>query len=230
MTPAAPGGERGDPRPLMGGGHRHPEVRGFGESGPPPAFARARWRLQTRPAGGGPGLSRAPGADRRGRRAGARAGASPRASAADGAAGCPRKSRSRAIRWPSRGRCWPRTPRRRSRGWWASGPPAGQRGRRLRSAAAVVDRATPRCARREGFSRHATVAVPAPARGRLEHLCRSLLRPPLALERLPESPHACSSRLIPGRMGPRICCWSRKGVSSSYPRHPFPPTHRLHDA
>jgi hypothetical protein len=42
--------------------------------------------------------------------------------------------------------------------------------------------------------------------------------------------HACSSRLIPGRMGPRICCWSRKGVSSSYPRHPFPPTHRLHDA
>ncbi len=64
------------------GADRHPEVRGFAESEPPPAFARARWRLQTRHAGGGPGLSRAPGADRRGRRAGAGAGSSPRASAA----------------------------------------------------------------------------------------------------------------------------------------------------
>src|SRR2546427_9105070 len=40
-----------------------------------------------------------------------------------------------------------------------------------------------------GLSLHANVAVPAHARERLEHLCRSLLRPPLALERLTESSH-----------------------------------------
>ena len=45
-----------------------------------------------------------------------------------------------------------------------------------------------RCARLEGFSLHADVAVPAPhTRGRLEPLCRYLLRPPLALERLSET-------------------------------------------
>jgi len=71
----------------------------------------------------------------------------------------------------------------------ASGPRAGHPVRRLRSAAAVVDGAKPRCARRKGFSLHANVGVPAHARGRLEHLCRSLLRPPLALERLTESAH-----------------------------------------
>ena len=71
----------------------------------------------------------------------------------------------------------------------ASGPRAGHPVRRLRSAAAVVDGAKPRCARVEGFSLHANVAVPAHARERLEHLCRSLLRPPLALERLTESSH-----------------------------------------
>jgi hypothetical protein len=67
-------------------------------------------------------------------------------------------------------------------GLMASGP----RARRLRSAASVVDAAKPRCARLEGFSLHANVAVPAPARERLEHVCRYLLRPPLALERLSE--------------------------------------------
>jgi Putative transposase len=69
----------------------------------------------------------------------------------------------------------------------ASGPRAGQRVRRLRSAAAMVDGAKPRCARLEGFSLHANVSVPAHARVRLEHLCRYLLRPPLALARLTES-------------------------------------------
>jgi hypothetical protein len=68
----------------------------------------------------------------------------------------------------------------------ASGPRAGHPVRRLRSAAAV-DAAKPRCARLEGFSLHANVAVPAPARERLEPVCRYLLRPPLALERLSES-------------------------------------------
>ena len=45
----------------------------------------------------------------------------------------------------------------------ATGPRAGQPGRRLRTAAAVVDGAKLRCARREGFSLHANVA---PARSR----------------------------------------------------------------
>lgn len=71
----------------------------------------------------------------------------------------------------------------------ASGPRAGHPVRRLRSAAAVVDEQKPRGARREGFSLHANVAVAAHAREQLEHLCRYLLRPPLALERLTESSH-----------------------------------------
>jgi hypothetical protein len=68
----------------------------------------------------------------------------------------------------------------------ALGPRAGQPLRRLRSAAAATA-AGPRCARLEGFSLHADVAVPARRRDRLEHLARYLLRPPLALERLTES-------------------------------------------
>jgi Putative transposase len=71
----------------------------------------------------------------------------------------------------------------------ASGPRAGHPVRRLRSAAAVGDGAKPRCARREGFSLHANGDVPAHARARLEHLCRYLLRPPLARERLTASAH-----------------------------------------
>jgi hypothetical protein len=57
----------------------------------------------------------------------------------------------------------------------AGGPRAGHPVRRLRSAAAVVDEQKPRCARLEGFSLHANVAVPAQARDALEHLCRYLL-------------------------------------------------------
>jgi Putative transposase len=71
----------------------------------------------------------------------------------------------------------------------ASGPRAGQPVRRLRSAAAVVDEHKARCARLEGFSLHANVALPAQARAGREHLCRYLLRPPLALERLSDSSH-----------------------------------------
>jgi Putative transposase len=71
----------------------------------------------------------------------------------------------------------------------ASGPRAGHPVRRLRSAAAVVDGAKPRCARLEGFSLHANVGVPAHARARLEHVCRYLLRPPAARERLTETAH-----------------------------------------
>ena len=69
----------------------------------------------------------------------------------------------------------------------ATGPRAGHPVRRLRSAAAVVDADKPRCARLAGFSLHANVSVAAHAREQLEHLCRYLLRPPLALERLTDS-------------------------------------------
>jgi hypothetical protein len=51
----------------------------------------------------------------------------------------------------------------------------------------VLDTTKPRCARLEGFSLHANVCLPAHAREQLEHVCRYLLRPPLALERLTES-------------------------------------------
>jgi Transposase zinc-binding domain/Putative transposase len=69
----------------------------------------------------------------------------------------------------------------------ATGPRAGHPVRRLRAAAAMVDSAKLRCARLQGFSLHANVALPAPAREQLEHLCRYVLRPPLATERLTES-------------------------------------------
>jgi hypothetical protein len=68
----------------------------------------------------------------------------------------------------------------------ALGPRAGQVLRRLRSAASAQTTA-PRWARLEGFSLHADVAVPARRRDQLERVCRYLLRPPLALERLTES-------------------------------------------
>jgi hypothetical protein len=64
----------------------------------------------------------------------------------------------------------------------AAGPRAGHPVRRLRSAAAVVDGDKPRCARLEGFSLHANVALPGHAREQLEHLCRYLLKRVFALD------------------------------------------------
>jgi hypothetical protein len=69
----------------------------------------------------------------------------------------------------------------------ALGPRAGQPVRRLRSAADVTATGR-RSARLEGFSLHADVAVPARRRDQLERLVRYLVRPPLALDRLTESP------------------------------------------
>jgi Putative transposase/Transposase zinc-binding domain len=68
----------------------------------------------------------------------------------------------------------------------ALGPRAGQPVRRLRSAAAVTVTGR-RSARLEGFSLHADVAVPARRRDQVERVCRYILRPPLAVERLTES-------------------------------------------
>jgi hypothetical protein len=69
----------------------------------------------------------------------------------------------------------------------ALGPRAGQPVRRLRSAADVIPTGR-RSARLDGFSLHADVAVPARRRDQLERLVRYLVRPPLALDRLTESP------------------------------------------
>src|SRR5438128_10954854 len=41
-----------------------------------------------------------------------------------------------------------------------------------------------RCANVDGFSVHANVSLPANKRAKLENLCRYMLRPPLAVERL----------------------------------------------
>jgi putative transposase len=68
----------------------------------------------------------------------------------------------------------------------ALGLRAGQPVRRLRSAATATSTGR-RSARREGFSLHADVAVPARRRDQLEKVCRDILRPPLARERLTES-------------------------------------------
>jgi len=53
-----------------------------------------------------------------------------------------------------------------------------------------------RCANVDGFSVHANVSVPAHRREKLENLCRDMLRPPLAVERL--------ERLSGGRLAYRI--------------------------
>ena len=89
----------------------------------------------------------------------------------------------------------------------ATGPRAGHPVRRLRSAAAVVDATKPRCARLAGFSLHANVSVAAHAREQLEHLCRYLLRPPLALDRLTESSggQLRTSCLMHDGTAPRTC-------------------------
>jgi hypothetical protein len=68
----------------------------------------------------------------------------------------------------------------------ALGPRAGQPVRRLRSAATATSTGR-RSARFEGFSLHADVAVQARRRDQLEKVCRDILRPPLAVERLTES-------------------------------------------
>ena len=68
----------------------------------------------------------------------------------------------------------------------ALGPRAGARVRQLgeaRDTAAVPSRG-PRQAHLEGFDLHANVRVPANDRAGVERLCRYVLRPPFAQERL----------------------------------------------
>ena len=80
----------------------------------------------------------------------------------------------------------------------ATGQQAGQPWRRIgdrvepvepREASAEADARIPvRCVRQGGMSLHADVSVPARDRQRLERLCRYIVRPPLALERLEALP------------------------------------------
>ena len=68
----------------------------------------------------------------------------------------------------------------------ALGPRAGARVRRLGNEPNLghVTSRGPRQAQLDGFDLHANVWVPPNNRARLEHLCRYLLRPPLAQDRL----------------------------------------------
>ena len=71
----------------------------------------------------------------------------------------------------------------------ALGPRAGHFVSRVRSDSPPAPAgATTRCARLDGYSLHADVRIPAHDRTRLEHLCRYIARPPLALDRLHELP------------------------------------------
>jgi len=80
----------------------------------------------------------------------------------------------------------------------ATGPEAGQPWLRLGDRVDLVEpreggndanaEAPARCVRQGGMSLHADVSVPARDRRRLERLCRYILRPPLALDRLEALP------------------------------------------
>jgi hypothetical protein len=72
----------------------------------------------------------------------------------------------------------------------ATGPRAGHLVLRLGAdaTAPAVTSAGPRHAHREGFDLHANTAVRAGDRRRLEHVCRYILRPPVAQEALELTP------------------------------------------
>jgi hypothetical protein len=79
------------------------------------------------------------------------------------------------------------------RGRSACGPNAGERWRRLGDRVEPTTwngdpEASPRVPQHRGLSLHAAVAVPARDHRRLERLCRYVARPPLASDRLEESP------------------------------------------
>jgi hypothetical protein len=73
----------------------------------------------------------------------------------------------------------------------AHGPDAGRHLERLGRSPTAPERFVPRslCAELDGFSLHAGVRIASHERGRLEHLCRYVARPPLATSRLTLSRH-----------------------------------------
>ncbi len=93
----------------------------------------------------------------------------------------------------------------------ATGPRAGHRVLRLGADpnAPVVTTAGPRHAHSAGFDLHANVAVRAGERTRLEHLCRYVLRPPLAQDALEWTPDGKVLLRLrrPWRDGTRAICF-----------------------
>ena len=72
------------------------------------------------------------------------------------------------------------------RGRIATGPNTGKRNRTWGGCgeSQEPEPSARRCANVDGFSVHANVSLPAHQRAKLENLCRYMLRPPLAVERL----------------------------------------------
>jgi hypothetical protein len=107
----------------------------------------------------------------------------------------------------------------------ALGPRAGRRARRVQLVGGRKVDLPPRCAAFEGYNLHAGVGLGARERDALERLCRYLLRPPLARDRLQRHPdgtvevgppdRACSA---PGVTGPVRCSFHRWSWSSGWPR------------
>ena len=93
----------------------------------------------------------------------------------------------------------------------ATGPRAGQRVLRLGSdpTAPLVTTGGPRHAHIEGFDLHANVAVRAGENERLEHLCRYILRPPVAQDALELTPDGKVLLRLrrPWRDGTRAICF-----------------------
>jgi hypothetical protein len=94
------------------------------------------------------------------------------------------------------------------RGRIATGPNTGKRNRTWGGSCGESQEPEPsarRCANIDGFSVHANVSLPAHQRARLENLCRYMLRPPLAVERL--------ERLASGRLAYRMKTPWRDGTT-----------------
>jgi hypothetical protein len=93
------------------------------------------------------------------------------------------------------------------RGRIATGPSAGKRIRTWGGHGESEERepSARRCANVDGFSVHANVSLPAHQRAKLENLCRYMLRPPLAVERL--------ERLASGRLAYRMKTPWRDGTT-----------------
>jgi Putative transposase len=93
------------------------------------------------------------------------------------------------------------------RGRFATGPNAGMRVTTWGGSgeAQEPEPSTRRCANVDGFSVHASVSLPAHRREQLENLCRYMLRPPLAVERL--------ERLASGRLAYRMKTPWRDGTT-----------------
>jgi hypothetical protein len=88
----------------------------------------------------------------------------------------------------------------------ALGPRAGTPVRRIGQESGTVRSRGPRQAHLEGFDLHANVRVPAHDRARREQLCRYVLRPPIAKDRLRLTKEG---RLVGKACGPDTAPWDQ---------------------